>query len=37
VSRRVRLILCSGNGTVLESLPRFTVDPPWWPDAERVP
>ena len=34
--RRVRLILCSENGAVLGSLPRFTVDSPWWPDVESV-
>jgi hypothetical protein len=36
VFRRVRLILCSENGTVLGSLPRFTVDSPWWPEVESV-
>jgi hypothetical protein len=36
VPRRVRLILCNEDGTVLGTLPPFDVDTPWWPDVEPV-
>lgn len=34
--RVVRLVLVDGAGAVLGSLPPFSVDVAWWPDAEAV-
>ena len=34
--RRVRLVLCSRDGTALGTLPEFEVETPWWPDVEPV-
>jgi Phosphotransferase enzyme family len=34
--RRVRLIVCSGTGEPLGTLPAFDVQTPWWPDVEPV-
>jgi hypothetical protein len=34
--RRVRLIVCSGSGEPLGTLPAFDVPTPWWPDVEPV-
>ena len=34
--RRVSLVLCSGTGERLGTLPTFTVDDPWWPEVQPV-
>src|SRR5690349_13754579 len=34
--RRVSLVLCNASGEVLGTLPPFTVDDPWWPEAQPV-
>jgi Ser/Thr protein kinase RdoA (MazF antagonist) len=34
--RQVTLVLCRGDGTVLGSLPRFTVEAPWWQEVGPV-
>jgi Phosphotransferase enzyme family len=31
--RRVSLVLCSGTGEPLGTLPAFSVDDPWWPEV----
>jgi hypothetical protein len=34
--RRVRLVVCSGSGEPLGTLPVFDVETAWWPDVEPV-
>jgi aminoglycoside/choline kinase family phosphotransferase len=36
VTRRVKLVVCSGSGEPLGTLPIFDVQTPWWPDVEPV-
>ena len=36
MSRRVHLVLCTSSGEVIGELPTFTVDDPWWPEAQPV-
>lgn len=34
--RRVSLVVCTGTGEPLGMLPTFTIDDPWWPEAQLV-
>ena len=34
--RRVSLVVCSGTGEILGTLPAFTIDDPWWPEVHPV-
>src|SRR5690242_18551049 len=34
--RRVSLVLCDAAGVVIGTLPAFSVDDPWWPEAQPV-